>query len=37
MTKVRDFIGVYRMYARHHPRMYAMRIAYGVAFRGLPF
>jgi hypothetical protein len=37
MNRIKDFIRVYRMYARHHPRRYSLRIAYGVAFQGLPF
>jgi hypothetical protein len=32
-----EFIRVYRLYCRFHPRMYAARIAFGIAFRGLPF
>lgn len=37
MNTIRDFISVYRLYAAHHPRRYALRIAYGCAVRGLPF
>jgi hypothetical protein len=34
---IREFFEVYRLYRRHHPRMYAASIAYGMAFRRLPF
>lgn len=37
MDKLREFINLYRAYARAHPRRYALRIAYGIAFKGLPF
>jgi hypothetical protein len=37
MSALRDFIAVYRLYRRHHSIAYAARIAYGCAFRGLPF
>ena len=37
MDKLREFLAVYRLYAQNHPRCYALRIAYGCAFRGLPF
>jgi len=37
VTRIKEFIAVYRLYARHNPRIYAARIAYGCAFRGLPF
>lgn len=37
MTRIADFFRVWRMYARHHNPIYAARIAYGIAFRGLPF
>lgn len=32
-----EFLNVYRQYRKFHSRMYALRIAYGVAFKGLPF
>ena len=32
-----EFIKVWRLYARHHSIVYAARIAYGIAYRGLPF
>ena len=37
MNKLREFLSIYRIYALHHPRRHALRIAYGCAFRGLPF
>lgn len=37
MTNIREFLSVYRLYARHHNPIYAARIAYGCVFRGLPF
>lgn len=37
MTKLREFFAVWRLYARHHPPIYAARIAWGVAFQKLPF
>lgn len=37
MERLREFWSVYRLYARHNPHSYALRIAYGIAFKGLPF
>lgn len=37
MTRIADFLQLYALYRRVHPRMYAARIAYGIAFRSLPF
>lgn len=37
MDKLRDFLSVYRVYRRAHSRTYAARLAYGIAFQGLPF
>lgn len=37
MSRLRDFVAVYRLYAKHHHPAYAARIAYGIVFRGLPF
>lgn len=37
MNRLNEFIALYRLYAQVHPRIYAARIAYGIAFRGLPF
>ena len=37
MNIIRQFVAVYRLYAKHHPRGFALRTAYNVAIRGLPF
>lgn len=37
MRQLIDFVAVYRMYRRYHGIRYSARIAYGVAFLGLPF
>jgi len=37
MNKIKDFIAIYRLYSHHNPRLYAARIAFGCAFRDLPF
>lgn len=37
MSRLLDFYRVFRLYAKHNPITYAARIAYGIAFRGLPF
>lgn len=37
MSKLREFLSVYAQYRRSHRPSYALRIAYGIAFRGLPF
>jgi hypothetical protein len=37
MHKLRNFLALYRLYAAYHPRRYAARIAFGMAFKGLPF
>lgn len=38
MKSCREFFVVYRLYRRGgHSRKYAARIAYGIAFEGLPF
>lgn len=36
MNALRDFVQVYRLY-RHHSTRYALRRAYEIAFRGIPF
>jgi hypothetical protein len=36
-AQVQDFAQVYRLYRQSHSRMYAARIAWGIAFRSLPF
>lgn len=38
MTKLREFLELYRLYRRGgNTRRYSARIAYGCAFRNLPF
>lgn len=37
MSRLREFLQVYRLYRQAHSVSYAARIAYGIAFRGLPF
>ena len=37
MNSIRNFIAMYRLYRQHHTMRYAAWIAYGIAFRGLPF
>ena len=37
MNRVTEFLQVYRLYRNHHSRMYALRLAYDISFRGLPF
>ncbi len=37
MSKIREFLLVFNLYRKHHSMRYAVRIAYGCAFRGLPF
>ena len=37
MSKFNEFLNTYRLYRRIHHPAYAARIAFGVAFRGLPF
>lgn len=32
-----EFMRIYRQYRKHHGRAYSARIAFGCAFRGLPF
>jgi hypothetical protein len=34
---MRNFLKLYRLYRAIHSRRYAARIAYGIAFRNLPF
>ena len=36
MKALREFFTVFWQYRRHNP-LYAARIAYGCAFKGLPF
>ena len=37
MRRLIEFIQVFRLYARHNTIRYSARIAYGVAFKDLPF
>jgi hypothetical protein len=37
MSKINDFLSVYRLYRVKHSRRYAARLAYGIAFKDLPF
>lgn len=37
MSALRNFIAIYRQYRAAHSPIYAARIAYGCAFRNLPF
>lgn len=37
MSKVREFIGVYRLYRQCHSPAYALRMAYGITVKQLPF
>lgn len=37
MSRIKEFIAVYRLYRQVHSRRYAAGIAWGIAFRGLPF
>jgi len=37
MSKLIEFISVYRLYRRAHGVRHSARIAYGIAFLGLPF
>ena len=32
-----DFTSIYRQYRKHHGIVYSLRIAYGCAFKGIPF
>ena len=37
MTQLKDFIALYRLYRVKHPRIYALKRAYDIAFTNLPF
>lgn len=37
MKQLIEFVSVYRMYRRSHSWRYAARIAYDIAFNGVPF
>lgn len=37
MSRLRNFLAVYRLYRQAHNPLYAARIAYGITYQGLPF
>lgn len=37
MSRLIDFYRVFLLYRKHNPFIYSARIAYGIAFRNLPF
>lgn len=37
MNRIKEFFNVYRLYSKHNSRAYAAQIAWGIAFKGLPF
>jgi hypothetical protein len=37
MSKINDFLSVYRLYRVKHSRRYAARLAYEIAIKGHPF
>lgn len=37
MNTIKDFVSLYRLYRVKHPRLYALRRAYGIAFTNEPF
>lgn len=37
MSRLREFLSVFRLYAKHHSPLYAARMAYGIAVKRLPF
>jgi hypothetical protein len=37
MSRIADFLQIYKLYRRAHSPLYAARIAYGCTFRSLPF
>jgi hypothetical protein len=37
MNRIKQFIAIYDAYRLTHSRRYALRIAFGCVFRGLPF
>lgn len=37
MKRAAEFVNVWRQYRKAHGSIYAARIAYGIAYRGLPF
>jgi len=37
MTRIKDFVKLYRLYREMHSPKYALQRAYEIAFMGLPF
>ena len=37
MKYIHEFVQVYRLYRTHHPIRYAIRRAFDMAFRSIPF
>ncbi len=37
MTRIKEFVGLYRLYRVMHPPGYALYRAYEIAIKGLPF
>ena len=37
MNRITEFLALYRMYRRFHPRRYALARAYQIAFLSIPF
>ena len=37
IAKAREFIEVFKLYAKHHNPIYAARMAYGIVIKQLPF
>jgi hypothetical protein len=34
---IRRFVSIYRLYREYHPPLYALRTAWRIAVRGIPF
>ena len=37
MSRFAEFVSIFKLYRQHHSPIYAARIAYGIAFKSLPF
>jgi hypothetical protein len=37
MSKMKDFLAIYRLYRAQHSCAYSLRMAWGIAVQGLPF
>jgi len=37
MSKLKDFVSLYRLYRKHHGRGYALQRAWQIGFKGYPF